>query len=643
MTEIESQEIESALQAGKNLTDKEQNQPEAEASSSSSCFAKKSDNNYAAGVRRYDMDYLKSGFFWNEDYKNPLPLCLFCKKLFACNEMMAPNKLHRHLESCTNYKKIDKEIINSSYLKIKLDEFKKSQKQIKKFSTDPIKEKTTLVSFKLANLIAKKRKPYVEGEKILKPCLELIAETMFEPKSDEARALKLIPLSAKTIKNRTLEIAEDLKDQLTQKLKGKVFALQLDESTDTTNHSQLQLYVRFEENQDFVEEYLKCVQLKNSTGMQIFLAVCNVFNEFGLKWENCYQVCADGCPSMKGDKKGFIGIVRRRFPHIKFNHCLIHREVLVTKVLPSKLNDVMNKLIKMINYIKTSPLKTTLFEELAKEMGEKFIGLLNYTDIRWLSRGNALKRLWILRDVVLEFFTQRNETEFVACLHDPEFMSRFSWLVDILEEFNKLNVNLQGKAINIFEAEDYLKSFKKQLALWHLDLMQGNLEGFQTFIHNSIDTVVKEAADHLVNVGKRMKIYFPKLETNTSNWIINPYYQSTPDDPFPPPHLNLSEKTDLIKLRDDRAMKLKFNKKKIEKFWLEIDKSKYAVAQKAINCLTQFPTTYLCETGFSAMIAIKTEERSSLKDLDQELRVCISKLNVRFEKLAAEKQHQGSH
>ena len=49
-------------------------------------------------VRKYDDTYLKMGFTWNEDEKDPRPLCVICYEQLA-NESMHPSKLLRHVEA----------------------------------------------------------------------------------------------------------------------------------------------------------------------------------------------------------------------------------------------------------------------------------------------------------------------------------------------------------------------------------------------------------------------------------------------------------------------------------------------------------------------------------------------------------------
>ena len=66
------------------------------------------------------------------------------------------------------------------------------------------------------------------------------------------------------------------------------------------------------------------------------------------------------------------------------------------------------------------------------------------------------------------------------------------------------------------------------------------------------------------------------------------------------------------------------------------------IATKAIKSLLQFPTSYLCEAGFSAVTATKTKQRNKM-DISNTLRMLLSPITTRWNRLVAEKQAQGSH
>ncbi|GFW45800.1 uncharacterized protein TNCV_4495211 [Trichonephila clavipes] len=79
---------------------------------------------------------------------------------------------------------------------------------------------------------------------------------------------------------------------------------------------------------------------------------------------------------MTGHLKGFVADVKELNEDILVTHCFLHREALVTKFLPSDLKIVLEQCVKMVNYIKSRPLKSRLFSKLCQAMEAKYESLL---------------------------------------------------------------------------------------------------------------------------------------------------------------------------------------------------------------------------------------------------------------------------
>ena len=77
---------------------------------------------------------------------------------------------------------------------------------MKTFTTIP--EKSLIVSYKLAQLLVKKKKAHMDAEEIIKPALEIAIEIMLG--SEAAAKIKNIPLSRRTISRRIVEMSDDI-------------------------------------------------------------------------------------------------------------------------------------------------------------------------------------------------------------------------------------------------------------------------------------------------------------------------------------------------------------------------------------------------------------------------------------------------
>ena len=71
---------------------------------------------------------------------------------------------------------------------------------------------------------------------------------------------------------------------------------------------------------------------------------------------------------------------------------MIHRRHLVAKKMSARLHDALAVVIKVVNNIKSNSLRDRLFREFCKQNGEEFERLVLQTEVRWLSKGNCLKR-----------------------------------------------------------------------------------------------------------------------------------------------------------------------------------------------------------------------------------------------------------
>ena len=80
----------------------------------------------------------------------------------------------------------------------------------------------------------------------------------------------------------------------------------------------------------------------------------------------------------------------------------------MAKNLSEKLHESLSTVITAVNKIKANALNSRLFHQLCIENDEDFQCLLLHTEVRWLSKGNCLKRFYTLFNSVLDFFQESN-------------------------------------------------------------------------------------------------------------------------------------------------------------------------------------------------------------------------------------------
>ena len=161
------------------------------------------------------------------------------------------------------------------------------------------------------------------------------------------------------------------------------FAIQLNETTDVANLAELCFYVRYIHEKHLKDEFLFCSHLTTrTTAKEIFYFVNTFFDKHNLKWKHVIGVCTNGTPAMLGCRSGFQTLVKEKSPGVAGTHCTIHRQALMAKTLPDQLKNVLDDVVKAVNFIKANALNSRLFAELWKESDSEFVTLLLHSHVR---------------------------------------------------------------------------------------------------------------------------------------------------------------------------------------------------------------------------------------------------------------------
>ena len=73
-------------------------------------------------------------------------------------------------------------------------------------------------------------------------------------------------------------------------------------------------------------------------------------------------------------------------------------------------NSILTDVVKVINHIKANALNSHLFEQLCEGMDAEHKRLLLHTEIRWLSRGKSLTRVFELREPLQRFLSEKKSS-----------------------------------------------------------------------------------------------------------------------------------------------------------------------------------------------------------------------------------------
>uniref|UniRef100_A0A671MBF3 HAT C-terminal dimerisation domain-containing protein n=1 Tax=Sinocyclocheilus anshuiensis TaxID=1608454 RepID=A0A671MBF3_9TELE len=385
-----------------------------------------------------------------------------------------------------------------------------------------------------------------------------------------AQQISDIPLSNDTVSRHISDMASDVKEPfLANIMQSQYYALQLDETTDVAGLAQLLTYVRYVKN--------------------------------GMSWDKCVGICTDGTRSMTGRISDLVTRVQNLAPLAKWTHCMIHRESLASKQMPLSLEAVLKQAVQIINFIKARPLNAHLFSLLCQEMGAEHEQLLFHTEVRWLSRGRVLHRLYELRSEVKTFLS-----DLARYLDDPLWLVQLSYLVDIFDRLNSLNTLMQGRDANILLLSDKVSAFVGKLDLWRDRLINKNVDMFPNF-----------------------------ADCVSFAWVRDPF--SCPGKDLP---VDMGEQ--LVELKSDTRLRHLYSSSSLPSFWLSVMTEYPQLSDAAIKLLLPFTSTYLCEAGFSKLTALKTKYRNRLQ-VEDDLRLALSNTEPRIALLCKKKQAQVSH
>ncbi|XP_076329269.1 protein FAM200C-like isoform X1 [Tachypleus tridentatus] len=243
----------------------------------------------------------------------------------------------------------------------------------------PINKLILTTSYEVAYVIAKQGKPHTIGEALVQPAMLKIANIMLGKAAKNT--LSQIPLSNHTISSKIDDMSDDIWAQVVADLISSPakFSLQLDETTDVSNLSQL-VFMRYMKNE--IKDFLFCKPLTTTTKAADMKKLADdFFRDNNLLWDMVSAVCLDGAPVMLEQNSGFGALVKVYAPHIIVTHCVLHRHALATKTLPSKLAEVLTIVVECVNFVRNSALKHHIFKVLCNKMGSEFEVLLYHSNI----------------------------------------------------------------------------------------------------------------------------------------------------------------------------------------------------------------------------------------------------------------------
>jgi hypothetical protein len=108
-------------------------------------------------------------------------------------------------------------------------------------------------------------------------------------------------------------------------------------------------------------------------------------------------------------------------------------------------------------------LSSRLFALLCEVMRADHKVFLFHTEVRWLSKGNILCRVYELKEAVALFFGHQGKDQLLQALKNDSFQLSLAYLAFIFEALNTLNLKLQGTNTTVIAHYDIIQAFTGEL------------------------------------------------------------------------------------------------------------------------------------------------------------------------------------
>uniref|UniRef100_A0A3B3RDU7 HAT C-terminal dimerisation domain-containing protein n=1 Tax=Paramormyrops kingsleyae TaxID=1676925 RepID=A0A3B3RDU7_9TELE len=443
----------------------------------------------------------------------------------------------------------------------------------------------TKASCILSHHIAKCQEPFTTGEKLVLPSIVSACSEVLGPAA--AAKVKEILLSNDTVCRQLDDMAADIEMQITEKAKASDwFAIQLDESTDNSNLAMLLVYITYVHEGQFHEDFLFCKELPGTTTAEkIFQVLGGYITGHGLLWSRCVGVCTDGAVAMTGRHNRVVARVKAVSQSRQSRQCTA---LSIERCLP-----------------------------------------LNWSGSRWV------QIIIFFFCAKIEVFLTNKQSSLASHLQDQSWIIKVAYLSDILNHFNTMNLSIQVRTCDIFQANDKIMAFKKKL--WTNRVNRGVFDMFgclSSLADEGVDLgeVPAVIAQHLTETLHHFNLYFPsKSHLMEKQWVRDLFANPEMSD------LSPVVQDKLLELSCDAGLQSRFGRLSLSEFWLSYYEEYPQLTEMAVKTILPFHSTYLCETTFSQLTSAKTKDRNRLNS-ENTLRVAVSACLPRFDQLVARKQ-----
>ncbi len=251
-----------------------------------------------------------------------------------------------------------------------------------------------------------------------------------------------------------------------------LYAVQIDEATDSSNQSVAIMFIRYMGADGMVQnQFLAVSELTATTADEIFATLQKVLAERGLFQVDLIGFASDGAAVMVGVRNGVATKLKEECPWFITNHCMAHRLQLVAEKAANEV-PYLTKYIGILNLfakkLKYSPKLCRLLEAQKELTGERARKIKQIFFTRWLSFADSVQALCgCVSSVILavEQAAMEKGTEGRAVFHGLSkqmrtyrFVVMTHLLADSVGILALLSRSLQRADINYCEVQHFVET-----------------------------------------------------------------------------------------------------------------------------------------------------------------------------------------
>ena len=245
------------------------------------------------------------------------------------------------------------------------------------------------------------------------------------------------------IKLMGLHIMRDITSKLQQ---SPFLTIMADETTDTSNHEQVTLFLRWVTNDLVVhEEFLGLYHTESINAATLSSIIQDLFIRLNLSINRLRGQCYDGAGSMAGSRSGVAKRISEIEPRALFTHCYGHALNLAAcdtikrmKVMKDAL-ETTHEITKLIKY---SPRREGIIQRVKSMSDVNSPGIRVLCPTRWTVRAEALASISNHYDSL-----QKTWEESLEVVKDTETKARIRGVSTVMSTFDYLFGNMLGEMI----------------------------------------------------------------------------------------------------------------------------------------------------------------------------------------------------